>query len=186
MADTALESSADVVDFLVEQHERIMSLFDTTLSASGESREKHFLELRRLLAVHEAAEAVVVHPRAEQEGDDGDTTVQLRLQEENEVKTILGELEQRNVDDERFTRQLTQLRGAVAEHTRIEEQDEFATLRQNVSDEGLERMNRAVGLVENTAPTRTHPRMESRSEHLLAGPFVAMVDRARDAIGGKG
>jgi hypothetical protein len=53
MAQTAITSPTDVVDFLTSQHEQIKSLFAKTLSASGEAREKAFVDLRRLLAVHE-------------------------------------------------------------------------------------------------------------------------------------
>lgn len=186
MADSAVESSVDVVDFLVGQHEFIKSLFDETLSASGKEREKLFYELRRLLAVHETAEEEIVHPRAETEIGNGDPVIQMLLQEENEAKTILGELEKIDVDDESFTRQLAGLSGAVGRHADNEERDEFATLKQEVSREELERMGRTVRRAEAVAPTRPHLRAESRSENLLIGPFAAMVDRARDAIRGKG
>jgi hypothetical protein len=40
----------------------------------------------------------------------------------------------------------------------------------------------AVKLAESIAPTRPHPGIELAGEHLLAGPFAAMLDRARDVI----
>ena len=52
MAKSSIASPTDVVDFLTGQHEQIKSLFAKTLSASGESRENAFVDLRRLLAVH--------------------------------------------------------------------------------------------------------------------------------------
>ena len=36
------------------------------------------------------------------------------------------------------------------------------------------------------APTRPHAGVESQLANLVAGPFAAMLDRARDAIIGKG
>jgi hypothetical protein len=50
----------------------------------------------------------------------------------------------------------------------------------------LENMGRAAKLAEAIAPTRPHPGVESQVANLLAGPFAAMLDRARDAIVGKG
>jgi len=50
MAQAAITSPTDVIDFLVSQHEQIKSLFADTLAASGEAREKAFIDLRRLLA----------------------------------------------------------------------------------------------------------------------------------------
>lgn len=186
MADATAKSGADVVNFLVGQHERIKSLFAETLSSSGETRKNSFLQLRRLLAVHEAAEEEIVHPRARREIVNGDIVIQMRLQEEAEAKTALRELEKLNAGDEKFARQLTRLRDAVLDHAEREEHGEFAELKQELSSDELERMGRAAKLAEAIAPTRPHVRLESRAENLLAGPFAAMMDRARDAILGKG
>ncbi|MBV8785654.1 MAG: hemerythrin domain-containing protein, partial [Mycobacterium sp.] len=41
----AVTSQTDVVDFLSGQHEQIRSLFAKTLAASGEAREKAFVDL---------------------------------------------------------------------------------------------------------------------------------------------
>jgi hypothetical protein len=49
----------------------------------------------------------------------------------------------------------------------------------------LQRMRNAVKLAESTAPTHPHPGVESATKNLLAGPFAAMLDRAKDAITGK-
>jgi hemerythrin superfamily protein len=186
MAGTPRKSPTDVIDFLVSQHEQIKSLFTQTLSASGKEREKSFVELRRLLAVHETAEEEIVHPRAKRKLINGDTVVEDRLEEEHQAKTVLGELEKLDADGEEFTRKLTELRDAVLDHAEHEEKDEFAKLGEQLSSEELERMGRAVKLAEAIAPTRPHAGVESQVANLLAGPFAAMVDRARDAIIGKG
>ncbi len=186
MASTAMTSPTDVVDFLVNQHEQIKSLFAETLSASGKAREKAFVELRRLLAVHETAEEEIVHPRAKRKISDGAVVVDERLHEEHEAKTVLQKLEKLDVDSEEFTRQLTELRDAVVEHATQEERDEFSKLGQELSGDELERMGRAAALAQAIAPTRPHAGVESQAANLVAGPFAAMIDRARDAIVGKG
>ncbi|OBG61776.1 hemerythrin domain-containing protein [Mycobacterium sp. E3339] len=186
MAQTAIKSPTDVVDFLVSQHEQIKSLFATTLAASGKEREKAFVELRRLLAVHETAEEEIVHPRAKRKLADAADVVDERLHEEHEAKTVLQKLEKIDVDSAEFTSLLTQLRDAVVEHAEHEERDEFAKLGQELSGEELERMGRAAKLAEAIAPTRPHAGVESQAANLAAGPFAAMLDRARDAIVGKG
>jgi hypothetical protein len=55
-----------------------------------------------------------------------------------------------------------------------------------LSSDELERMCRAAKLAEAIAPTRPHAGVESQIANMLAGPFAAMLDRARDAIVGKG
>jgi hemerythrin superfamily protein len=186
MADTAAKSPADVIDFLIGQHEQIKSLFAETLSRSGKQREDAFLELRRLLAVHETAEEEVVHPRAKRKLANGAEVVEARLEEEHEAKTVLAELEKIDVNAEEFTRQLSQLRDAVTDHAKHEEEDEFARLEKDLSGDELEQMGRAAKLAESMAPTRPHAGVESQVANLFAGPFAAMLDRARDAIVGKG
>jgi hemerythrin superfamily protein len=186
MAPTAIKSPSDVVDFIVSQHERIKSMFAETLAASGKAREKAFVELRQLLAVHETAEEEIVHPRAKRKIADGAAVVGQRLEEEHEAKTVLQKLEKLDVDSEEFTRHLTELRDAVIDHAEREESDEFAKLGEELSGDALERMGRAVKLAEAVAPTRPHAGVESQVANLTAGPFAAMMDRAHDAIMGKG
>lgn len=65
MADAAVQTPTDVVRFLVRQHEQIKSLFAATLAASGNATERAFVEIRRLLAVHETGEEEIVRPRAQ-------------------------------------------------------------------------------------------------------------------------
>lgn len=186
MAHSAINSPTDVVDFLVSQHQQIKSLFGETLSATGEQRESAFIRLRRLLAVHETAEEEIVHPRAKRKIADGQTIVDARLKEENEAKKVLTELEKLDAGSPEFTEKLTKLRDAVVSHAEHEENEEFARLGEELSADELERMGRAAKLAEAVAPTRPHAGVESQVANLAAGPFAAMLDRARDAITGKG
>jgi hemerythrin superfamily protein len=186
MAQSAIKSPTDVVDFLVGQHQQIKGLFEQTLSASGKGREQAFVQLRQLLAVHETVEEEIVHPRAKRKIANGGAVVDERLHEEHEAKTALKQLEKLDVDSDDFTRQLTELRDAVLDHAKHEEYDEFSKLGQELSSGELENMGRAAKLAEAIAPTRPHPGVESQVANLLAGPFAAMLDRARDAIVGKG
>jgi hemerythrin superfamily protein len=182
----SVKSATDVTQLLADQHERIKSLFAETLNASGKEREKSFIELRRLLAVHETAEEEIVHPRAKRKIADGDKVVSARLEEENEAKKVLTELEKLDVDSDEFTDQLTKLRDAVVDHAEHEEHEEFSKLEEELDQDELKRMGRAAELAEAIAPTRPHAGVESQAANMLAGPFAAMMDRARDAILGKG
>jgi hemerythrin superfamily protein len=186
MANAAITSPTDVVEFLTIQHEQIKSLFTKTIAASGKAREDAFIDLRRLLAVHETVEEEIVHPRAKRKLANGDAVVGQRLEEEHEAKMVLRNLEKLEVDSAEFTRLLMKLRDAVLDHAEHEEKDEFARLGQELSARELESMGRAAKLAEVIAPTRPHAGVESQVANLVAGPFAAMLDRARDAIIGKG
>lgn len=182
MATTPIRSTGDVIQFLVDQHKQIKVLFNDVLALSGKAREQAFFDLRRLLAIHEAAEEEVVHPRARRDLDNGEPLVEDRLEEEREAKVALAELEKLDVDSDEFTRKITELRSAVLRHAQHEEDEEFDRLRRALTDQELARMTNSVKLAEAVAPTRPHPGVESKAENLLVGPFAAMLDRARDAI----
>src|SRR5262245_60956792 len=99
MPETFVQSTDDVVKFLTDQHNLIKDLFEEVFSASStEAREKAFTELRQLLAVHETAEEMIVHPRVREEIRDGEAVVQTRLKEEHDAKQQLARLEKMDVD----------------------------------------------------------------------------------------
>jgi len=184
-AHTNIERAEDVVTFLKSQHEEIKARFQQVSSAAGEERQEAFDSLRRLLAVHETAEEEVVHPRAKRELANGDTIVGARLEEENEAKKTLSELEKLDLDSAEFETKFAQFQQDVVAHAEAEEQQEFSRLEVELDDDQLASMQRAVELAEKTAPTHPHPGVESQAANLAAGPFASMLDRAKDLITGK-
>jgi hemerythrin superfamily protein len=184
VVETFVQSTDDVVRFLKDQHNLIKDLFDEVLSASGdEAREKAFVNLRQLLAVHETAEEMVVHPRARHEIGNGDAVVDARLKEEHEAKEQLSKLEKLDVSAKEFIDELTKFRDAVVEHAEAEELEEFDKLQSKLDSDDLGRMAKAVQAAEAIAPTRPHAGVESAKLNFAVGPFASMLDRARDLIG---
>jgi hemerythrin superfamily protein len=185
VAETFVQSTDDVVKFLKGQHNLIKDMFDEVLSASSdEAREKAFTDLRQLLAVHETAEEMVVHPRARGELSDGDQIVDARLKEEHEAKEQLQQLEKMDIGSQDFIKELTQFQQAVIDHAEHEENEEFVRLGHELDADDLKRMAGAVRAAEAIAPTRPHPGVESATANFAAGPFASLLDRARDAIQG--
>jgi hemerythrin superfamily protein len=185
MAQAAANTPTDVVQFLVGQHEQIKGLFSETLNATGKDRKEPFIKLRRLLAVHETAEEEIVHPRAKRKLSNGADVVAARLEEEHEAKKVLTQLEKLDVSSQKFISELTKFRDAVVKHAEQEEKQEFAKLQKELSSDELAKMGRAAKLAQAIAPTRPHAGVESQVANLMAGPFAAMLDRARDVITGK-
>jgi hemerythrin superfamily protein len=178
-----VQSSDDVVKFLKDQHNLIKDLFDEVLSASDDkAREKAFVDLRQLLAVHETAEEMVVHPRARHEMAAGDEVVDARLAEEHEAKQKLQELEKMDIGSKQFLDELVKFQQAVVDHAEKEETEEFNKLQRELDADDLKRMAAAVRAAQAIAPTRPHAGVESATANFALGPFVSMLDRARDAI----
>ncbi|KUI28298.1 hemerythrin [Mycobacterium sp. IS-1496] len=184
MVETFVQSTDDVVRFLKDQHNLIKDLFEEVFSASSdEAREKAFTELRQLLAVHETAEEMVVHPRARQEIKAGDEVVDARLAEEHDAKEQLSKLEGMDFGSQEFLTELTSFRDAVVQHAELEELEEFDKLQRELDADDLKRLASAVRAAEAIAPTRPHPGVESAKLNFAVGPFASMIDRARDIIG---
>src|ERR1700761_6055291 len=126
MSEMIIASPDEVIAFLKAQHNLIEDMFDEVLHASDpHAREKPFQELRQLLAVHETAEEMVVHPRARREADAGDSIVDARLKEEHEAKELLSAIEKLDITSQQFIKEMTKLRAAVLEHAQLEEGEEF-------------------------------------------------------------
>lgn len=173
----------NVVDLLVDQHQQVKQLANQVKTQSGTAKRDSFEELVRLLAVHEAAEEEVVHPKAKGAIDNGDRIVEERLHEEDEAKHVLAELYRMGVDHPEFDPKFAKLADAVTQHAEQEENQEFRILRERMDQTELVRMSGAVRAAEASAPTRPHPHAgESATANLVAGPPLALFDRLRDAV----
>ncbi len=184
MVETFVQSTDDVVRFLKDQHNLIKDMFEEVFSASSDdARRKAFTELRQLLAVHETAEEMVVHPRVRHEVEGGDVIVDARLVEEHDAKEVLSALEAMDIASQEFLDELALFRASVIDHAEREELEEFTRLERELDAADLGRMAKAVEAAESIAPTRPHPGVESAKANFALGPFASMLDRARDLIG---
>jgi hemerythrin superfamily protein len=183
MSEMIIQSPDEVVTFLKAQHNLIEDMFDQVLHATDpQAREKPFERLRQLLAVHETAEEMVVHPRVRRDVDAVDSIVDARLEEEHEAKELLSRIEKIDITSQQFIDELIKLRDAVLDHAQHEESYEFPKLQRALDADELKRLTTAVRAAEAIAPTRPHAGVESAMLNFAVGPFASMVDRVRDLI----
>jgi hypothetical protein len=98
-----IQSPDEVFAFRKAQHDLIEDMFDEVLHASDpQARDKPFIELRWLPAVH-----TVVHPGVRHELDADDASIDAPLKEEHEANS------------QQFIDELTNLRDAVLEHSKL-------------------------------------------------------------------
>jgi hypothetical protein len=173
----------DVVALLLEQHARIRDLFTRVAGSAGDARKQSFDELRALLAVHEAAEELIVRPVAEKTA--GSEEAEARNAEEKEAAKVLKELEGMDVTGAGFEGALADFERAVSAHADREEREEFPAIVAQCSEEQRRSMGERLRKAEHLAPTHPHPSATGSPTALrLTGPFAAMMDKAKDAIGG--
>jgi hemerythrin superfamily protein len=183
MGNSAIATGKDVVAFLTSQHARINALFEKVIGLTNGARESAFVDLRRLMAVHETAEEEIVHPMAARVL--GKKLIEERLREEHEAKRALAELEALGTGSLEFGTKLRLLHTSVLAHAEAEEHEELAKLADALEQGQLVRMRRAVEIAEALAPTHPHAGFESATANLLVWPFASIFDRARDVIAGK-
>jgi hypothetical protein len=176
----------DVIRILLEQHVRIRELFTDVRSAMGGHKRQAFDELRALLAVHETAEEMVLRPISK--GAAGEAVVHARNKEEEEAATVLKDLERMDVGSALFGRKMAALETMVRRHAENEESEEFPHVLAQCDPEMRQSMGMALRGAESIAPTHAHPSTvgESAAAHMVVGPFIALVDRARDALSRSG
>ena len=185
--ETVETQERDVVDLLLAQHDEVRALFGQMASGGGRERKGSFDRLVNLLAVHETAEEMVVYPTVRSSGPDGDRLADARTSEESEAKEALSDLEKTGIDSPDFDTKLQAFEQLVDNHARNEEQEIFPLLRSSQSPEQLAKMADALQAAEGVAPTHPHPHgPESAVGNVVVGPFVAVVDRVRDALRGHG
>jgi hemerythrin superfamily protein len=186
MAKTRIDTEAthgDLIEQLLAQHELVRTAIDKVAATkTAQSRQNAFDELRELLARHETAEEMIVRPLTRRTGKDGEEVAAARFSEENDSKEVLAELEQLDIASEDFARKFEKFAQSVLEHALREEAYEFPLLREHLDAETLESAEKQLLRAEETAPTHPHPSAKSTAMNYVAGPFAAVVDRARDAI----
>jgi hypothetical protein len=158
--------SGEVIALLESQHDQIEELLDRIPRVMGSVREQAFLELRRLLAVHEAVEQQFVHPKAKDEDAGAPDS---RMHEEHDAAALLSTLEALDIESTEFETKFSGLRDAVLQHAEAEELTEFGELDGDFSAADAARIHAAVEQIESGVDA-------------MQIPFAQMQERARAAL----
>lgn len=173
----------DVVRILLEQHAQVRDLFAEVQNAAADERQEPFDRLRRLLAVHETSEELVLRPKAEDRAWKDVATE--RNQEEAEANEALKHLEDLDSSSAAFLSALKDFEKSVDEHAEAEETQEFPRVLAALDEDERRTLGSRLQSVQKMAPTHPHPSAAgSTTAQALTGPFAAMVDKVRDALSG--
>jgi hemerythrin superfamily protein len=175
-------TKGDLVSQLLAQHELVRkAIDDVAKTKTPRARQNAFDALRELLSRHETAEEMIVRPLT-RDIEGGRAVASARMDEENESKDVLAELEKLDIASVEFARTFESFAKSVLEHAQAEEVYEFPLLRSMLDTGKLEQAERAFLMAEKTAPTHPHPSARSTTMNYLTGPFAALTDRAKDAV----
>jgi hemerythrin superfamily protein len=171
-------------ELLREQHLNVKQMFSRFVPASSDQERQELFDcLRSTLAVHETAEEIVVYPMLRSTGGEGIQVAEARIAEESEAKSVLADLEKLGVNGQGFDDLFEKFRTSVLAHAEAEESTVFPLLEREIDADKLQQMAEAIQVAERIAPTHPHPHgPDSAVGNLVVGPFVAIVDRVRDAL----
>jgi iron-sulfur cluster repair protein YtfE (RIC family) len=170
-----------IIDALREDHDEVRQMFARLETATGEQRRDLFHQLVGELIRHEVAEEEILRPVSKR--DAGEEIANARIHEESQAEELLKEMESLDTDSPEFAAKLATLRHEVERHAEAEETQEFPKVMQKESVERLEQMGKVYAAAKKAAPTRPHPSTPNTPvANMLAGPFAAVLDRARDAM----
>ena len=170
-----------IIDALRHDHEEVRKLFTRLEAATGKQRRELFQRLVAEIVRHEVAEEEILRPVSKH--DAGAAIANARIKEESQAEELLKDMEKLDPDSAEFDSKLAKLRREVERHAEAEETKEFPRVAKKETHERLEQMGRAYEAAKTAAPTRPHPSTPNTpAANMLAGPFAAVVDKARDAV----
>lgn len=144
-APTAM--AGDWCEGLIKEHKATLEAIDKLAQVSAEHPQRRgmmVMSIAHMIAKHALQEEQVVYPMLRRA--DGAETLRSLNGDHGEVKALLYELGQMDKTAPAFTATLSELRAALEEHMREEEENLFPALRKRLSDEENRKLTRNMNL----------------------------------------
>lgn len=136
---------------------------------------------------HEAAEEQYFWPTVRERVENGNELADKAISQETKAKQILAKLDKASSRDQKFDELLVQFIPAARQHIAFEENRVWPSLREALSPAESEELGEKIQRAEEKGPTRPHPHAPPSPGVLkTAGPAMAVIDRLRDAMSGRG
>lgn len=127
----------NIYERLEKDHRAVEDIFEQILDSSDgakKTREKLFSKLKSELIAHSKAEEKIFYPRLKEEGELREQVLE-SLEEHHEVELLLDELDELEVDDERWMAKMRVLQENVEHHVEEEEDELFEEARSVLDDD---------------------------------------------------
>jgi len=175
---------SDVTSIIENDHREVERLFAAyAAAATTEEKDRLVDEIRLGLAPHAVAEEILVYPALRRVVEDGQEQASHAIDEHQEIKRILSELDKMSSDDPLRDEKVVELQRAVEHHVEEEEGDLLPSLRAAVDPQRLEQMGEMFERMKPLLPTHPHPLVPgTATAQLLAGPLASVADRIRDLV----
>jgi len=174
----------NVIELLSQDHAEVDALFRQVDQASSpEQIEELSKQIVRELSVHAAVEEQFVYPTLRAKVDDGSDLADEAIDEHQEAKRLLADLEKQEAGTAEHTATMERLIDAIRHHVEEEEGEVFPALQAAVGASTLDALGTVVQEAKKLVPTHPHPLVPgTATAQLVAGPWASMVDRVRDLV----
>ena len=136
---------------------------------------------------HEAAEEQYFWPAVRQRLANGGDLADQAIAQEQEAKEALARLDKLDADHDEFDQVIAGFIPAARRHIEFEETRVWPGLRGALSSTEAQELGDKLSQAKELGPTRPHPHTSASPGVLkTAGPAVAVVDKLRDAVTGRG
>ena len=130
----------NALELLKQDHQKVKGLFQDVRKGSDRGKQKElFNKIDAELHIHTHIEETVFYPAIEEQEELKDMVAEA-LEEHQEAKMLLEELEELGADNHDFGSKLQQLMEAVEHHVEEEEGEMFPKIRQVFDEDELEQL----------------------------------------------
>jgi hemerythrin-like domain-containing protein len=136
---------------------------------------------------HETAEEQYFWPAVRERLANGGALADQAIAQEQEAKETLARLDKLDADHDEFDQVIAAFIPAARRHIEFEETRVWPGLRGALSSTEAQELGDKLSKAKELGPTRPHPHAPASPAVLkAAGPAVAVVDKLRDAVTGRG
>jgi len=144
----------NALEVLMEDHQKVKGLFQEIRQATDNAKRRElFDKIDTALEIHAHIEETVFYPAIEEHEEFKDM-VAGALEEHQEAKTLLDELEELGADNHDFGSKLQLLIEAVQHHVEEEEGEMFSKIRELFDEDELEQLGQELESAKGTQQQR--------------------------------
>jgi hemerythrin superfamily protein len=173
----------NVLKLLEIDHRTVERLFDQFEGMGKKARGKSQIAqlIVKELSVHTAAEEQVFYPFVRRAIREASDVILEALEEHHVVKWLIAEINELDVEAERFDAKMKVLMDTVQHHIDEEEEEIFPLVRKHLKAKQLEELGALVERAKRLAPTRPQPRAPDTPPGNLRAPQQLALNRVARA-----
>ena len=143
----------DIIELVLADHHAVAALFDKLQAATGaDDRAALFAQVKDALEHHASAEEKVLYPRVRKEVPDGREESKDAIEEHDQIRESLKEVEEHDAGTELFSLAVTQLVATTKHHVGVEETELLPDFRKNSEAGEREELGRRFEEAKTKAP----------------------------------